>query len=1754
LASFINDILTRLTVTGAAAAAAATETVTKAQTRLGQTSAASGRQFSAQAQGLGGLVGAYAGAAANIFAITAAFTALSAAARSEQTLQGINTLAAGVGESGPKILASLQAITKGQLTLTEASRNANLALSSGFNTDQIERLTSVSLKASRALGRDLNDSFSRLVRGSAKLEPELLDELGIFARIDPAVQAYAISTGKVVSALSRFEKQQAFVNAVITEGERKFAAINVTIPTSAERIERLGATVVNLITVFGQFLANVLAPFADFLSGNLTGTLAAVALLLRVVLAKSVTELAGKFAGLTTSIVGAGVSAANFATSISATTTANRAAAASSLALINVTNSGTRANQERLKAIREAAIAGTLSNAQIRESIPLLAAQAAAVRTATAALTANSSAAYASQLANTAARNAAANTAALAATSGVFAGLGRVAEGAAVLVSAATARIAATIAGVVSLAGRLVGIISIVTIFGTVLAGAFGKTKEFNAAISDLGKRFQALIGYDSKFAKFKDTLGVFAAQSLANIEKTNDGLRNLDEFKIGSKIVGIDIQIIKTKQELVTEVADAVSAATEQSKVSVTSGLAGLFTFQAIKGVAARLVTAAITATLAGVGSLAGPLGTAVGFGIAAGVGLAIERALRDDTTLDADTIDEIKGQFSSLFEGLVDTTQIETLAKTIVALKEDSTGLSLQSRLYLKTQTEIAAELVKQTMSYKALVSLQEVTGISAEKLQAVLGEVSSIAGNIVTTFSKGGGINFINAEEVSKQLDEVTTKIVSFRNDPKNKLIDDMARGALAPANGEPTEIDRAVELAAIAIADFTDLAETASDQLFTIFSILENINGSLVTSKVAFTDFRSIIAVGAQDLDQINTGLLAIQNSAEAAVAAQQAATIKQVLLQETILDAKTKRASLADQLRAIPNTGAGLGDLASLLAAQDEILAILLKQEQQTKNLLKSSAGRVRVATYIVKLAEDNAAKQIEILQTNLKIRDTFSSEIASASKLNGLFNDSFQIATSESAIRSNNLALVNEQFALGEALVALQKKNTATLEEAGVSQRNIQKILGLTSTLTAEQLNKQLEAIGLSQDQEIIARALKKLTGNQIVQLQASNSAQQALTGSIAKTVAEAKKLTDELEKSSRSLGQKSALAVLKETIDLAKLNSDIAKSEAQAAAASLSAETQLLSVQQKQYDLALKRADIEAKQQFDSSNNIRKSALGGLFTDKQQKSLEIKFEEESLKRLEDSLATQQKFITDIAANEVAKLNAQSGVADTERESRNQAIMDQRALQNDQDKFAQEEEKRQLNLIKLKGELIDEEGKMLSKIIGELAVASLGPGASDREKQDARTKSETSLKSILRPEEESFADRVVKQIEAVDTYYKEQIARNETLDDKAKEASEAAAKAAKAGIATQIQAIQLQADLDRQALQDTLDAKKAGIQLLKDLAEVEGNAILQGLAKGFSNAIDSIGSKLTEFFDAIAYGTLTLDNFKQGFNDLVFTIIDDIRKSFIQETIIAPITDGLKNVAGSFLSSAFGIELAPKEATILGDGSMLVTVTNAAQTGAADTNPIVEKLKEGEGFFSKVFTSVKTGFNNIFGQGGFVSNLVSGIFGQNGIFAGALSALGGMGKSIFSSLGDILGSILGGAGGSSGGSLGSIISAGIGLFTGTPIAAASGGLIRHMAQGGGVNSLRDRIPAMLEPGEFVLRKQAASAIGAPALASMNAGGGAGGNVVVNIKNEGTPQDATASQPKFDGEKFVIDIVTRDLSNNGPIRRSMRAGS
>ena len=284
----------------------------RATTRQANASANVSRQFSAQASGLGGLVSAYAGAAANIFAITMAFNALERAARVEATIQGVQTLAASVGENGDKVIAKIQQITQGQVSMGEAASAAALALSAGMDLTQIAGLTEAATKASKALGRDLTDAMNRVFKGAAKVEPELLDELGIIVRVDDAVQKYAESLNKTASSLTAFERAQAFTNAIIDQSTSKYADIDVASQTSIKSFEQLSASVADIATQLGGLLAGALGPVVEFLTGNFLNTLSLVGLLGVTVFSKLGSVSKDALGKVATSAENAGKSVTNF--------------------------------------------------------------------------------------------------------------------------------------------------------------------------------------------------------------------------------------------------------------------------------------------------------------------------------------------------------------------------------------------------------------------------------------------------------------------------------------------------------------------------------------------------------------------------------------------------------------------------------------------------------------------------------------------------------------------------------------------------------------------------------------------------------------------------------------------------------------------------------------------------------------------------------------------------------------------------------------------------------------------------------------------------------------------------------------------------------------------------------------------------------------------------------------------------------------------------------------------------------------------------------------------------------------------------------------------------------------------------------------------------------------------------------------------------------------------------------------------------
>jgi len=272
----------------------------KAQKGVAGATSNSTKAFSKMNQGMGGssgLVAAYATLAANIFAITAAFGALRRAAAVTQLEQGLNLVGAAAGSNLPYVSKQLQALSGYAISTAEAMRAVAVGASAGFSTAQLENLTKVAKGAAIALGRDTSDAIDRLIRGAAKLEPEILDELGIMVRLDSATEAYATTIGKTTNALTQFERRMAFTNAIIEQGEDKFFKIADAIDPNP--YDRLAATFDDLSKAFFNLVNKTgLLAFVEMLSKSMGLLVGVIALTGGTVLKQMVPSLTAATKGM----------------------------------------------------------------------------------------------------------------------------------------------------------------------------------------------------------------------------------------------------------------------------------------------------------------------------------------------------------------------------------------------------------------------------------------------------------------------------------------------------------------------------------------------------------------------------------------------------------------------------------------------------------------------------------------------------------------------------------------------------------------------------------------------------------------------------------------------------------------------------------------------------------------------------------------------------------------------------------------------------------------------------------------------------------------------------------------------------------------------------------------------------------------------------------------------------------------------------------------------------------------------------------------------------------------------------------------------------------------------------------------------------------------------------------------------------------------------------------------------------------------
>jgi hypothetical protein len=228
------------------------------------------KNFANMARGVtGGIVPAYATLAAQIFALGAAFRFLSDAADYRMLKEGQMAFGMATGVAYKTLTDRIIEATDAQITFKDAAQAVAIGTAAGLSPEQLERLAGAAKQVSIALGRDLVDSFNRLIRGTTKAEPELLDELGIILRLEIATKKYAAALGKSKEELSTFEKTQAVTNEVLGQAEDKYGKINAIMDPSTNAFNKFAKSFDDLTNVLRGFLANVLEPLAIYFSKNM---------------------------------------------------------------------------------------------------------------------------------------------------------------------------------------------------------------------------------------------------------------------------------------------------------------------------------------------------------------------------------------------------------------------------------------------------------------------------------------------------------------------------------------------------------------------------------------------------------------------------------------------------------------------------------------------------------------------------------------------------------------------------------------------------------------------------------------------------------------------------------------------------------------------------------------------------------------------------------------------------------------------------------------------------------------------------------------------------------------------------------------------------------------------------------------------------------------------------------------------------------------------------------------------------------------------------------------------------------------------------------------------------------------------------------------------------------------------------------------------------------------------------------------------
>lgn len=1831
----------------------ATEATTKKSTRQANESTNTARAFSAQASGLGGLVAAYAGAAATIFALQQSFSALSAAARSDAVVTGVKALATTLGQDGSKIIATVKEITRGQLSLTEAAQNAGIALSSGLSGDQIEQIADIATRASKALGRDLTDSYQRLVRGIGKLEPELLDELGIFSRIEPAVERYAAKIGKASNSLTQFERQQAFATAVLEEGLTKFRNVDTSISDSSQNLNRLVANISDLALKIGQVLTTILDPIVRFFNDDIANLAALVAVLGTLVFGKLGQVASQGLEDLNKKVL-------NFGSKVTSSLTRgmNEYSDAINKAQVSLKGLGTAqaliGTSEEKKKLKE--VFASIRSGEIAPS------DLGRAREEIAAQIQRETARQETQRKNIVEIEDRIRQAKEAGKTGTKADVNNL--------TVSTSAIESSKSRVETL-----------TQLDKDLDVAFTKTTKSASTASNAINAFSNGITRTITFlGRFISILGGvatgFAILEIAGgIFERITGISN--PFARGIEYIAGAIQLYTQNLRDSRQVSEAFysSLFTDAEKLKNSVSNLKIFT-EAMKE--ARNALGRVVSNVQTAQSIATGTNEPLMLGLERNRQLLAEQQAAIEAIAPSRTTRALANLGQALFGSP------ESMPKSIRAAVEAIRNFNIQRE---NIEKEYREKMAKQEPITSATSTLSMAGKAREAELKALTQSIDRERQAIIDTINKTN-----DTETISKLY--LQLKLLEQGAEVLRTTFDKFATQAVNTGQ-TASDVFKTTENFISKITKELGISVTEGWNLFNTGVIEAGKNGSVLVKVFdRLGDTINTLTIPAEELSRTLNGIAAASLKSRAGINRLNELSSQKSVTQRQLQGELETQNAIIDNLKAFATTQGNEDTQTAVFNLIRELEAAVVKYrelekaiggvESLSKSLLDNYSSAINAAGKLAETGRVNSKGVIAIIPEEERANQlNFFNQIDAALErlkaVNVNLKGEFEAATIAQQQRDKVRLDFAVQFirntreivrAENEKLIQLQDQNTAIIQQnriQAIQLANAEALVKQTQELESLRFNvernnlaveneaKRVQLYNTAEDIAIAANERRKK------ELEVQKNLRQVEADRLKLTIDrvaadKASAITREQELMSRfaGFGSESSRGQLELTSKIAELEAALAKTVVDYQTA-----TQSTNEAAEKDVLIARSREIQAKNDLEAVSIRAQADTARASAERDIRVKEIEGQRE---------AARNNLDAQLAQNTLAVLNIQSQEAASLRE-----------LEITKIRFDQ---------LKIQADIFNNHIKGLAKLFAELEISSVtrGQNLTANELATQRGSIEQRFTDALADSIKTFSqdmpdaiqkqERLVKenadrQIEGLransesirrvnrleETNFNRQVDRERDLtslrirgidltrmqeEDKAKITVQNAEQEVK--LAGQNRDIaRSQQELDLQKLKQDRQRQLEELEFLKKIKELSGDSTFLAL----SDSIDAFKKTTGEFITSLAIDVVNgTKSAKDAFRQFLFSLATEIQKAVVKRTITDPIvtaigsvTDNvLKSFAGFSLPGVLGSRSGPLYSAIGGsvknyavgggvDGGRdrvpallepgeFVIRRPAAQALGEDMLKMLNAMGPNKGKKFKLFDLGGGAFDGYQGAdsssfGGYdgfsgvndasigLSDVTRESFATNMDFmnavtratdtinsdylsgantlsasidtfdyeAAGVSKATGMFADIVNS---ITKSILDPANFSTPLAFGITPTALYGiayalgrLFKGEPLTdkdfdysypdrdfKSIGGMVKHMAIGG---SVRDRIPALLEPGEFVLRRPAAMAIGGAVLNQMNANGQLPvGNVSVNVINQGTPQ-AAQGQPVVSrqGENIIIDLVVKDIKNNGPIRQTLK---